>query len=89
MEYILSGPLLGSCNITEASVRANASEWERLGRRLASQLQFDHDAMDPVQKWVCCSCRATLARARHALSTGAPTKHRCGKQLKKRAGVAP
>lgn len=50
VEYILSGPLLGSCNITEASVRSNASEWERLGRRLASQLQFDHDAMDPVQK---------------------------------------
>lgn len=62
MEYILSGPLLGSCNITEASVRSNASEWERLGRRLASQLQFDHDAMDPVQKWVCCRGRATLPR---------------------------
>ncbi|KAG2438369.1 hypothetical protein HYH02_010824 [Chlamydomonas schloesseri] len=50
VSYILEGPLLGSCGISEEGVRAAAGEWERLGRQLAAQLDFEHDAMDAVQK---------------------------------------
>jgi D-glycerate 3-kinase len=50
VDYISSGPLVGSCGISADAVRANAAEWERLGRQLAVQLSFEHDKMDPVQK---------------------------------------
>lgn len=50
VSYILEGPLLGSCGISANSVRGAAGEWERLGRQLALQLGFEHDAMDAVQK---------------------------------------
>ncbi|GLC45781.1 hypothetical protein PLESTB_001156700 [Pleodorina starrii] len=50
VDYITSGPILSSCGITAESVRANAGEWERLGRQLAVQLAFDYDHMDPVQR---------------------------------------
>ncbi|PNH03549.1 D-glycerate 3-kinase, chloroplastic [Tetrabaena socialis] len=50
VEFVLAGPLLGSCGLTPESVRANAAEWERLGRQLALQLDFDHDHLDPVQR---------------------------------------
>ncbi|GFR49593.1 hypothetical protein Agub_g11661 [Astrephomene gubernaculifera] len=49
-EYILSGPLLKSCAISAESVRSNIAEWERLGKLLASQLGFEHDHMDLVQR---------------------------------------
>ncbi|KAG2433766.1 hypothetical protein HXX76_008127 [Chlamydomonas incerta] len=50
VSYILEGPLLGSCGISADAVRGAAGEWERLGRQLALQLGFEHDAMDAVEK---------------------------------------
>lgn len=50
IDYISEGPLVISCGLTPEAVRANAGEWQRLGRQLAVQLSFDHDNMDPVQK---------------------------------------
>ena len=49
-EYIVTGPLLGSCGLSAESVHANAAEWLRLGQRMAVQLGFDHDNLDAVQK---------------------------------------
>lgn len=49
-EYIASGPLLDVCGLTPEDVVRDIGTWEKLGRRLAQQLGFDHDDMDPVQK---------------------------------------
>ncbi|KXZ53368.1 hypothetical protein GPECTOR_7g1264 [Gonium pectorale] len=91
-DYILSGPLLASCGISPDSVRANVSEWERLGRQLATQLEFDHDHMDPVQRlriyhyylpvywWVAAQLEAHRASGSDtALVLGISAPQGCGK----------
>lgn len=50
LDYICSGPLLEACGLSPDSVSADIATWERLGRRLAQQLGFEHDAMDDVQR---------------------------------------
>lgn len=47
--YILQGPLLGSCGISEAEVSSELANWSRLGARLAKQLQFGND-LNAVEK---------------------------------------
>lgn len=55
LAYVTEGPLLTSCGFSPEAVYGDAAEWLRLGRRLAVQLEFDHDALDAVQKWVAAS----------------------------------
>lgn len=49
-DYICSGPLLKVCGISQSDVQREIETWERLGRRLAVQLKFDHDNMDNIQR---------------------------------------
>jgi hypothetical protein len=49
-DYISGGPLLAACGLGPGHVAERLGEWERLGRRLAEQLGFDHDAMSDDQR---------------------------------------
>jgi hypothetical protein len=51
-DYICGGPLLEAAGITAQQVQQDAATWEKLGRQLALQLGFEHDAMDEVQRCV-------------------------------------
>lgn len=49
-DYICKGPLLSSTGITPEQVQQDLATWQKLGQQLALQLEFDHAAMDEVQK---------------------------------------
>lgn len=51
-DYICRGPLLAAAGITPETVEEEVGTWQMLGQQLASQLGFDHGALDAVQKWV-------------------------------------
>ncbi|KAG2492776.1 hypothetical protein HYH03_008940 [Edaphochlamys debaryana] len=93
VDYVLSGPLLASCGLTPESVRENAAEWERLGRQLAVQLEFDYEHLDRIQRlrifhyylpvyfWVDGQLRAHRERGggKTALVLGISAPQGCGK----------
>jgi hypothetical protein len=49
-DYISRGPLLAAAGLTPQQVQQELATWQKLGQRLATQLGFDHDALDTVQK---------------------------------------
>ncbi|GBF88798.1 hypothetical protein Rsub_01699 [Raphidocelis subcapitata] len=50
LDFICAGPLLDACGLAPDAVAADFAAWERLGRRMAQQLGFDHDGMDDTQR---------------------------------------
>ncbi|KAI8466130.1 MAG: hypothetical protein J3K34DRAFT_454677 [Monoraphidium minutum] len=83
-EFIAAGPLLRVCGLGPDHVAEHRATWECLGRRLAEQLGFDHDAMDDVQRlrvyhyylpvyfWVDGQLQQHRAAAAAAAADGAP-----------------
>lgn len=49
-DYVCEGPLLSICGLDAEEVQADIATWERLGRRLAEQLGFDHAHLDDIQR---------------------------------------
>jgi hypothetical protein len=91
-DYICQGPLLEPCGLTPDGVAAQLPTWERLGRRLAQQLGFDHDAMDDVQRCARggrgASGAASRARAMPDTRTASPWAARCWECTPPRSAAA-
>lgn len=49
-EYIKAGPLMGVCGLEVNN--SNLDEWLLLGQQLALNLEFDHELLNDIQKWV-------------------------------------
>jgi len=91
-DYICQSPLLASCNITPEEVKSHIMQWRKLGVQLASQLGFEHDDMDDIQRlrvyhyylpvffWVEKQLAAhRTSGAKHALVVGISAPQGCGK----------